>query len=55
MHILSGVLPVLYVLARVTPGGLVAHQHLFTASCCGTSQYELQDLFEPFSISMEGS
>ena len=39
MHPLSGALPLPYVLARVTRGGLVAHRHSFAPPRCRTSQY----------------
>ena len=39
VHPLSGALPLQYVPARVTPGALVAHRHLFAPPRCRTSQY----------------
>ena len=48
MHPLSGVLPLLYVPARVTRGVLVANRHLFAPPRCRTSQYRRN--FVPLSL-----
>ena len=49
-HPLSGALPLPYVPARVTRGGLVAHRHWFAPSRCRTSQY--LRTFVPLSVSL---
>ena len=53
MRLLSGALPLQYVLAHVTHGALVAHRHLFAPPCCRTSQYHRS--FVPLSVSLERS
>ena len=47
---MSGALTLLYVLARVTPGALVAHRHSFAPHRCRTSQY--RKIFVPISVSL---
>ena len=50
MHHLSGAWPLLYVLAHVTHGDLVAHRHSFAPPHCRTSQYHRT--FVPLSVSL---
>ena len=50
MHPLSGALPLPYVPARVTRGGLVADRHSFGPPHCRTSQYRRS--FVPLSVSL---
>ena len=50
MHPLSEALPLPYVPARVTLGGLVAHRHSFAPPRCRTSQYHRT--FVPLSVSL---
>ena len=50
MHTLSGALPLLYVLANVAGGVLVAHRHSFAPPNCRTSQYSR--IFVPLSVSL---
>ena len=53
MHPLSGELPLPYMTARVTRGGLVAHRHSFAPPRCRTSQYHRT--FVPLGVSLERS
>ena len=50
MHLLSSVLPLPYVPARVACGALVAHMHSFAPPRCRTSQY--RSSFVPLSVSL---
>ena len=53
MHPLSGALPLPYVPASVTLGGLVAHRHSYAPPSCRTSQYRRR--LVPLSVSLERS
>ena len=53
MHPLSGALPLMYLLARVTRGALVAHWHSFAPPRCRTSVS--QYLCAPLGFSLERS
>ena len=50
MHPLCGALPVLYVLARVTHGTVIAHRFTYAPPRCRTSQY--RQTFIPLSVSL---